>query len=288
MGDLGVLDVLSRARSPVGQESRGLTEHGRRRGFAVGEMPQAARSERFARDANAVGAPPVLVVDSDARTNQVFRKAVTTIGHACLWARCGEECLQVTASIRPGCVVLEVMLEDGSGLQIQRHLLQHYQALQQPVPPIVFVAARTSVSVAVRALRAGALHFLEKPLGTHEVWDAVAEALAVDRDQRNRWAQWSELKRRASKLTDAERQVLDLICVGRPTKLIAKDLGVLCVRTVEMRRNRVMQKLEVASTIDLVHFAVREKDWQPYAATTRRSNGDKEHGARPVAINVDD
>jgi FixJ family two-component response regulator len=104
-------------------------------------------------------------------------------------------------------------------------------------------------------MRAGALNFLEKPFRETELWDAIEEALRVDRDRRRALAERKELEHRLAGLTPEEHRLLELVSEGKPKQTIASELG-RCVRTVEVYQRQLMSKIGVDSVLELVRFAV--------------------------------
>ena len=137
------------------------------------------------------------------------------------------------------CVIIDLRLPDLSGLELQERL-----AATADAPPVIFLTGFGTVPSAVRALKAGAMDFLEKPFEPGALLALVHEALARDRKRR------SEL-RRLDTLTRREREILDNVAQGGTNKVIAANLGI-SVRTVELHRARGMHKLEVRSVAELV------------------------------------
>jgi FixJ family two-component response regulator len=194
--------------------------------------------------------PTVFVVDPDART----RGAISSLAAAMYW-QCrpyasSEEFLREYTASRPSCAVFEVRIPRISGLELQERL-----ASGQPRLPVIFLTACGTVSIAVRAMRAGAVHFLEKPLRESELWDAIREALQLDRERRLEWAEHEKVQKRLDQLTPRERGELRMIGEGQTKEAIAEALGV-CVRTAEIHRVQIMRKLGLEAPEQLMHFAV--------------------------------
>ena len=137
------------------------------------------------------------------------------------------------------CVIIDLRLPDLNGLELQERL-----AATADPPPVIFLTGYGTVPSAVRALKAGAMDFLEKPVEPGALLALVHEALARDRKRR------SEL-RRLDALTRREREILENVAQGGTNKVIAANLGI-SVRTVELHRARGMRKLEVRSVAELV------------------------------------
>ena len=146
------------------------------------------------------------------------------------WERC-----------KPGCLIVDLRLPGASGLDLQERL-----AGDDNAPPIIFLTGYGTVPAAVRALKAGAMDFLEKPFDPAVLLALVREALARDRARR------ADI-RRLDALTRREREVLGKVVEGDTNKVIAANLGI-SVRTVELHRARGMRKLGVRSVAELVRL----------------------------------
>jgi two-component system response regulator DctR len=107
------------------------------------------------------------------------------------------------------------------------------------------------VQIAVEAMQAGAVHFLEKPAREQELWNSVRKALDIDRENRDRSARRAQFEKRLARLSHGEREVLDRILAGMFNKQMASELS-LSIRTIEDRRARIMKKMEVGSLVELV------------------------------------
>jgi two-component system response regulator FixJ len=151
---------------------------------------------------------------------------------------------------RPGCLVLDVAMPRMSGLELHRKLLEDRIDL-----PVVFVTGHGNVQMAVEAMQAGAVNFLEKPFREQDLWDSVRRALELDERNRRRRTRRCQAEERIARLTSGEREVLDLILDGKLNKEIAAELG-LSIRTVEDRRARLMRKTQVKSVAELVQLAM--------------------------------
>jgi FixJ family two-component response regulator len=194
--------------------------------------------------------PTVFVVDPDGRT----REAVCDLADMMNLRReaypSGREFLDAYAPSRPGCVVLEVRIPGINGLEIQERL-----NAQGATSPVVFLTAQAGVSLAVRAMRAGAVHFLEKPFREPELWDAIQEAIRLDTRRRSAQAERNRLEGHLEQLTSTERELLAVIAEGKPKKTTASSLRV-SVRTIELRQKRLMEKLGFDSSMELLRFAL--------------------------------
>jgi RNA polymerase sigma factor (sigma-70 family) len=133
-----------------------------------------------------------------------------------------------------------------SGLELHERLRAHYCTL-----PVIFITGHGDVPMAVAALKKGAIDFIEKPFNDAELLRLVSQCLANEQESRARRRQDAEVSRRLDQLTQREREVLDLIIVGKLNKQIADVLGI-SIKTVEVHRARVMEKMAAQSLAELV------------------------------------
>lgn len=149
-----------------------------------------------------------------------------------------------------GCLVVDVRMPEMSGLQLQEHLAAEGSTL-----PVIVITGHGDVPMAVKALKNGALDFIEKPFADQQLLDRVHEALDVDRRLFGERAKREDILRRLGRLTKREREVMTGVAEGKANKVIAEELG-LSPKTVEVHRARLMQKLEVDSLAQLMRFAI--------------------------------
>jgi FixJ family two-component response regulator len=157
----------------------------------------------------------------------------------------------------PGCVVLDVCMPGPSGLDLQAALGEQADAL-----PIIFLTGHGDIPMSVRAMRAGAVDFLTKPVQREALLSAVRNALARDAENRAARCSTSELCLRYETLTQRERAVFALVVAGKLNKHIAVELGV-SERTVKAHRAAVMEKMRVTSLAELVHLADQLQESAP-------------------------
>jgi FixJ family two-component response regulator len=151
---------------------------------------------------------------------------------------------------RPGCVVLDIRMPGMSGLEAFDELRARFTDV-----PIIFITGHGEVSTAVRAMKAGAFDFLEKPFSHQELLDRVQEALEREAKQEAHRAESKEIEARIGQLTGRERRVLELIIAGLSSKMIAAELGI-SIKTVEAHRTSTMSKMRAKNAADLVRLAV--------------------------------
>jgi FixJ family two-component response regulator len=146
----------------------------------------------------------------------------------------------------PGCLLLDIRMPRQSGLELYEQLLKEGKRL-----PVIFITAHADVSTAVAAMKTGAIEFLEKPFDRETLVERLRKALALDADWRERDARFAEMAERVARLTDRQRETLELIRAGDTNKAIAAKLS-LTERAVEMRRSSIMRKLQVRSVAELI------------------------------------
>lgn len=193
----------------------------------------------------------VFVVDDDQAMRDSLRFLITSDGLAVECFASAEEFLDSYTPGRPGCLVLDVRMPKLSGLELQEKLREDRFA-----PPVVLITGHGDVPMAVRALKAGAFDFIEKPFNDAFLLERVREALEHEHKQREDLEHTLEVERRADTLTTRETEVFEIVVQGKPNKVIARELG-LSQKTVEVHRAHVMEKMKAKSFADLVKMAMR-------------------------------
>jgi len=194
--------------------------------------------------------PTVFIVDEDPLARSVVRESAKMLNLHYEEFASGREFVEAFDPSRPGCVVLESMIPGLSGMEIQQHLATH-----APATPVVFVTCRITVSGAVRAMRLGALHLLEKPIREIELWEVLQEAIAMNRRRQQEAADRRRLQERIARLTAKELEVMKAVSSGASNATMAEKFSV-SQRTIELRRAQVMKKLEARSLPELVRFVL--------------------------------
>jgi len=199
-----------------------------------------------------MSAPPLIhVVDDDDSFRAALLRLLGAAGfEARGYASAGEFLLDPPAE-RPGCLLLDVRMPGPSGLDLQAALARRGVAL-----PVVFLTGYADVATSVRAFKAGAVDFIEKPVERDALLNAVRRALDRDAVERALRSEEEELRARLASLTTREVEIFHQIVAGRLNKQIADDLSV-SERTVKAQRAQIMTKLGVASTVDLGRLAER-------------------------------
>ncbi len=158
--------------------------------------------------------------------------------------------LRVISPVMVGCVVLDVRMPGMSGLELFEELGRRGCTL-----PVVFITGHGDVPMAVSALKKGAVDFIEKPFSEADMLRLIEQCLTLERGNRDKRLQEAETVRRLEHLTQREREVLGLIIIGKLNKQIADVLGI-SIKTVEVHRARVMEKMGVNSLAELVQHVV--------------------------------
>lgn len=161
-----------------------------------------------------------------------------------------EAFLQAGGADMPGCLLLDVRMPGMSGIELFEELRRRHCAL-----PVVFITGHGDVPMALAALKKGAIDFIEKPFSERDMLRLVEHCLRLDRDGRDRRLLEADTNRRLEQLTQREREVLELIIAGKLNKQIAGMLGI-SIKTVEVHRARLMEKMGAHSLAELVQHVV--------------------------------
>ena len=193
--------------------------------------------------------PIVYIVDDDDLLRKALERLISSVGLSVHTFATPTAFLAHPLPDRPACVVLDVRMPGTSGLTVQEELTR-----AGCVCPILFLTGHADVPTSVRAMKAGAVDFIEKPFNDQALLDAVhhaldqaRELLALSRDRRL-------VERKLQALTSRERDVFALVVAGLPNKLVADRLGA-SEKTIKVHRARVMEKMQAESLADLVRMA---------------------------------
>jgi len=196
-------------------------------------------------------APMVHVVDDDRSTRRSLARLLGGAGYGVTLYATAEELLAVAGPALSGCILLDLRLPGASGLEVQDLL-----AARGCTMPIVFLTGHGDVAASVRAMKHGAVDFLQKPVAADHVFAAVAAALDRDAARRRDDAELDRLRARVRTLSPRQREVWLRVVRGDLNKQIAYDLGIVD-RTVKLHRAQAMAKLGAHSTADMVRIAAR-------------------------------
>lgn len=194
--------------------------------------------------------PTVFIVDDDPAFSESLSTLIASMGARAQTFTSADAYLEQFDPHAPGCLILDVRMQRTSGLALQEQLSR------LPLSPaIIIMTGHAEVPTALRAMRMGAVDFLQKTFTEPELYEALQRALLQDARARSEYHRKEAIERRFSQLTPPERSVLHQVLQGEANKSIAANLGV-SRRTVEDRRARIMQKLEVESLADLVRVSM--------------------------------
>jgi FixJ family two-component response regulator len=194
--------------------------------------------------------PTIHIVDDDQDVRDSIRLLMESVGLPVATYGSAEEYLERTSTDQYGCLVLDVRMRGMSGLDLQSHLMRF------PChPPIVLISAHGDVPMAVRALQAGAVDFLEKPFNDQALLDAVHRAIQQDALRRGEASRLAEIKERIARLTPREAEVMRRVVDGQRNKVIASEMNIT-QSTVEVHRARVMDKMEARTLSELMRMLV--------------------------------
>jgi two-component system, LuxR family, response regulator FixJ len=194
--------------------------------------------------------PTIFVVDDDAAVRDALKLLLRSVGQAVETFGSGQEFIDAYSEDRPGCLVLDIRMPGMSGLELQQKLNERHSIL-----PIIFITGHGDVPMAVEAMQAGAVDFIQKPFRDQDLIDRINQALEKDSNNRAALGERNDIRRRLETLTPREREVLDLVVHGKANKVIAGDLK-LSQRTVEIHRARVMEKMQASSLAHLVRMVL--------------------------------
>jgi len=195
-------------------------------------------------------AATVFVVDDNVSVRNSIFELLTSVSLPVETFATSEEFLAAYRPERPGCLLLDVRLKDGNGLDLQDELQRRRATL-----PVIVLTGHGNVPMSVRALKAGAFDFLQKPPPPAVLVERVQAAIGSDRAARALLSEKQVALNRLSSLTPRERDVMSLLVAGETSKDVASTLG-LSVRTVEGHRRRVLSKLDVTSAAQLVRVVM--------------------------------
>ena len=193
----------------------------------------------------------VFLVDDDPSVLRALTRLLRAGGYQVSAFRSPRDFLAQHDAAVPGCVVLDLAMPGLNGLELQTAL-----AAAGCQRPIVFISGHGDVPSSVRAMKAGAVDFLTKPVSEENLVAAIQRGIDRDRQMRQARAELQAIGERLSRLTPREREVFQHVVAGQLNKQIAADLGTV-EKTVKVHRSRVMEKMGVRSLADLVRMAER-------------------------------
>jgi len=195
----------------------------------------------------------IFVVDDDAAVRDPLKILLTAAGYVPELYASARAFLERSGANHVGCLLADVRMPDMDGLELQEELSKRGSKL-----PVIIMTGHGDVPLAVRATKAGAVDFLEKPFSRAQLVAGLEKAFQRLETDSETNAQSEYARARMAELTDRERGVLDLLIAGHQNKMIGSTLGI-SARTVQVHRGRIMHKLKVASLQDLVRVVMVAK-----------------------------
>ena len=189
------------------------------------------------------------LVDDDPAVLKAITRLLNAAGYRTKSFSSPQEFLSAHDPSIPGCAIIDLVMSELDGLLLQQALIETGSER-----PIIFLSGKGDVSTSVRAMKAGAVDFLTKPVKREALFSAVVRAAKVDALSRQKRDESKSIGNRLSALTHREREVLEYVIAGRLNKQIAASLGTV-EKTVKVHRGRMMAKLGVKSVADLVRLA---------------------------------
>jgi FixJ family two-component response regulator len=199
----------------------------------------------------------VFVVDDDAAIRKSLARLIKSVGLQVVTFSSAAEFLQSDPYDGPSCLLLDVRMPGVSGLDLQKQLATMGINL-----PIIFLTGHGNVPMSVKAMKTGALDFLEKPVDDQTLLDVIYQAIEKDRGLKLKQAELREIQQRTDSLTPREREVFALVVTGMLNKEIAFELKT-SEKTIKVHRARVMQKMQAKSLADLVRLAEKTGLYKP-------------------------
>jgi two-component system response regulator FixJ len=196
----------------------------------------------------------VFIVDDDADLRATLVDLVEAVGLKAESYRSAKAFLDAGKKSGDGCLVVDIHMPGMDGLQLQEKLMEDRVAI-----PVIVVTGRGDVPKAVRALKAGAVDFIEKPFSGEFVLGSIQQALELGRRIREKETFIGGARVNMERLTNRESEVLDRLVVGDSNKMIAAQLDI-SPRTVEVHRARVMEKMQARSLSHLVRMVLATRD----------------------------
>ncbi len=194
--------------------------------------------------------PTVFIIDDDPAVRQSLSVLIRSMHLHAEPHDSAQHFLDSFDPSRSGCVLLDVRMPGISGLELLEQLGRDEVHL-----PAIVMSAYGDVPMVVRAMKAGALNFLEKPCRDQQLWEAIQEGLKWDSIHRQHLALRAKLLHRMQRLTPGEHDVLRLLIDGKSNKIIASELN-LSVRTIEVRRAKLMRKMKADSLAELIRLTL--------------------------------
>jgi FixJ family two-component response regulator len=201
--------------------------------------------------------PTVFIVDDDISVRESLEALIRFEGWQTETFASGQDFLARPRTLSPSCLVLDVSLPDLNGLDLQKRV-----AADRSEMPIIFITGHGDVPMTVRAMKAGAVEFLEKPVDSDALLNAIRDAIERSFATLDQESEIQSLRERYAALSRREREVMALVVSGLGNKQVGFKLGISEI-TVKAHRGKVMRKMNVDSLADLVKISVRLRSMRP-------------------------
>jgi RNA polymerase sigma factor (sigma-70 family) len=201
--------------------------------------------------------PTLFIVDDDRSVRESTELMLKSVGFHVKTFVSAQDFLKTDIEEGPGCLILDVRMPGMSGLDLQEKLISAKTPL-----PVIFITGHGTVPMSVRAMKAGAVDFLQKPFEEQDLLDAIDRAITRQKERKVKEDEATELQQRLKALTPREYEVFSLLVTGMANKEIAYKLGT-SERTVKAHRAQIMEKMNAESFADLVRFAEKLKTHPP-------------------------
>jgi FixJ family two-component response regulator len=218
---------------------------------------------------------PVFVVDDDPAARESVAALIRSHGWEAETFDSAEAFLAQFDRRRHGCLVVDVRMTGMSGVELQEHLKQEGVEL-----PVIVITGYGDIPTAVQAMRGGARMFLEKPCNDQQLCESIFQALQAQAISRRQRELRTAIHGRLATLTGDEHRVLQSLLSGKPNKTIARDLD-LGLRTVELRRATILQKMQASSLAELVRMVMLANEFQDFVESPSESTGES-NAAEPI------
>lgn len=197
--------------------------------------------------------PIIFIIDDDEQVRNALILLMESVGLAVESYASAQDFLNNFDVTKAGCIILDVRMPGMSGLDLQARL-----TAEKIHPPIIIITGHGDVPMAVRAVTAGAVDFIEKPFNNQSMLDSVHKAIEVDAVQRGESSRLQDIETHYNTLTPREKEVLLSVIEGKRNKVIAYDMNI-SQSTVEAHRSKVMDKMSAGSLSDLMRMAISLK-----------------------------
>jgi len=191
----------------------------------------------------------VFVVDDDIDVRDSMRALLEASGLK-VFCYASAKAFLKDEGVKHGCLIADIRMPDMSGLELQEEVVRREIGL-----PVIIITGHGDVPLAVRAMKAGAIDFIEKPFDDERLLSSIAGAMEIGTQKFNRSTETKAARDLLAQLTPRENEVLDKLVKGRTNKIAAYELGI-SQRTIEIHRSRIMEKLKAVNLSDLVRTVI--------------------------------